>query len=78
MKKAKVDNRGVAEANAAVAAAQEAANNLAKNFKTDLTNENISNVVAGGTAADSAVAMEQGGRKKRSTGSLSSQLGINV
>lgn len=78
MKKAKVDNSGTEAANRAIAAANEASNNMARNFKVDLANENISNVVAGGSAADSAVALDQGSRKKRQAGGLASQLGINL
>lgn len=58
-------------------AAQAQASNLKTNFSTDLSNENLATVVAGGGAksADSVIA-EQASRKRRGTGGLASQLGI--
>lgn len=75
--KVSVDTSGMDAATAAVAAAQQAANNLSQNYKADLNNPNMANVVAGGSAADSAISLDQGMRKKRQ-GGLASQLGINV
>lgn len=77
MKIPKVDNTGVAAANAAVAAAQTAANNLQKNFATDLNTENVASVVAGGSA-ESAPTASSGQRRRPKGAGLSSQLGINV
>lgn len=77
MKTPKVDNTGVAQANAAVAEAQAAANNLQKNFATDLNTENVASVVAGGTAEATGTASSGQRRRPKGQG-LSSQLGINV
>ena len=77
MKTPKVDNTGVAAANAAVAEAQAAANNLQKNFAADLNTENIASVVAGGSA-EAAPTASSGQRRRPKGGGLSSQLGINV
>lgn len=68
--------RAQEQAAKAAAEAQLAANNLQANLAKDLKTENISQVVAGGSAA----ALEQAStlKKKRPTGSLSSQLGVNV
>lgn len=77
MKTPKVDNTGVAQANAAVAEAQAAANNLQKNFATDLNTENVASVVAGGSAEGASTASSGQRRRPKGQG-LSSQLGINV
>ena len=75
MKTPKVDTSGTKMAQEAAARAQEAANNLNKNFKADLSTENLTDVVAGGTA--DAMDLGIGGMKKRKpTGGLSSSLGI--
>lgn len=76
MKKVKVDNTGVAQANEAIAQAQTAAQNLSKNFAADLKTENVAQVTPGAGAED--VAAVQGTRKKRPTAGLASQLGVNV
>lgn len=76
MKKPKVDMRGVEAANKAIADAQQAAQNMQKNFSADLKNENIATVTPGGTAEVSPI--PSGVRKKRQGGGLSSQLGINL
>lgn len=79
MKLPKVDNSGVAAANAAVAQAQAAANNLQKNFATDLNTENVASVVAGGSAESASAPTASSGQRRRPKGAgLSSQLGINV
>lgn len=76
MKSPKIDTSGTERAQRAVAEAQAAANNLQKNFQTDLQTENITQVVAGGGAE---VANPESPQKRRRPGSgLSSQLGINV
>ncbi len=76
MKRPKVDTSGTEAAQKAVAEAQAAANNLNKNFKTDLQTENISNVVAGGSA-DLVGTEASTTRKRRQSGGLSSSLGIS-
>lgn len=76
MKSPKVDTSGTEAAQKAVAEAQAAANNLNKNFKTDLTTENLNNVVAGGSA-DLVGTEASTTRKRRPQGGLSSALGIN-
>lgn len=76
MKRPKIDTSGTEQAQAAVAAAQTAANNLQQNFAADLTNDNLSQVVAGGSAAEAGAV--PGSRKRRpGAGGLSSQLGIS-
>ena len=65
-----------AKAEAAQAAAQEAANNLQKNFAADLTTDNAAQVVAGGTAETTDMATATNPKKRRTAGSVSSQLGI--
>ena len=75
MKRPKVDNSGVERAQRATAAAQEAANALQENFQTDLKTENLTEVVPGEVeTADTSGTP----RRRRQTGGLSSQLGINV
>ena len=75
--KPEVDNSGVERANAAIAKAQEAANSLEKNFKADLSTDNVATVTPGGTAqaveASSSVA-----KRRRTPGGLASQLGIKL
>lgn len=57
--------------------AQAAANNMAKNFKADLTTENLATVIPGGTADEFET--NNPTRRRRNIGStLSSQLGINA
>lgn len=75
MKTPKVDTSGTKAAQEAVARAQEAANNLNKNFKADLGTENITNVVAGGSA-DAVDTATGSTRKRKATTGLSSSLGI--
>ena len=76
MKTPKIDNSGTERAQRAVAEAQAAANNLQKNFQTDLKTENLTQVTPG-AGAEAGVTDEAPKRKRRS-GGLSSQLGINV
>ena len=76
MKTPKVDTSGTEKAQKAIADAQAAATNLQKNFAADLTTENITQVTPGGTAEAQGVGSAT--RKKRPTGGLASQLGINV
>ena len=76
MKTPKIDTSGTERAQRAIAEAQAAANNLQKNFQTDLKTENMTQVVAGGGAE---VAGDESSPKRRRKGSgLSSQLGIDV
>ena len=76
MKTPKIDTSGTERAQRAIAEAQTAANNLQKNFQTDLKTENMTQVVAGGGAE---VAGDESSPKRRRKGSgLSSQLGIDV
>ena len=76
MKTPKIDTSGTERAQRAIAEAQAAANNLQKNFQTDLKTENLTQV-APGAGAEAGVTDEVPKRKRRS-GGLSSQLGINV
>ena len=70
-----MDTSGTEAAQRAIAEAQTAATNLNKNFKTDLSPENITNVVAGGSA-DTIGADVAGMRKRKQASGLSSALGI--
>ena len=76
MKSPKVDTSGTEAAQRAIAAAQAAATNLQRNFQADLKNENVTQVSAGGTAE--AIQDTNSVRRKKPTGGLASQLGINV
>ena len=76
MKKPKIDTSGTERAQRAIAEAQAAANNLQKNFQTDLTTENLTQVTPG--AGAEAGVTDEAPRRKRRSGGLSSQLGINV
>jgi hypothetical protein len=79
MQSPKIDTSGQEAASRAIADAQTAANNLKTNFAADLTNDNLTQVVAGGSAtANDASVTSSGTRKRRSGDSLSSQLGISV
>ena len=60
----------------AQAQAQEAANNLQKNFAVDLNADNAAQVVASGTADAMDTGVGTSTKKKRPTGTVSSQLGI--
>ena len=60
----------------AQAQAQEAANNLQKNFAADLSLDNAAQVVASGTAAERDTGVGTSTKKKRPSGTVSSQLGI--
>lgn len=77
MKSPNVDTRGTEAAQRAVAEAQQVANNLQRNFATDLNNENITSVVSAGSADAQGVPTTAKKRKSAGAG-LSSQLGINV
>lgn len=76
MKSPKIDTSGTERAQRAIAEAQAAANNLQKNFQTDLRNENLTQVTPG-AGAEAAVADEAPKRRRRA-GGLSSQLGIDI
>ena len=60
----------------AQAQAQEAANNLQKNFAADLSLDNAAQVVASGTADAMDTGVGTSTKKKRPSGTVSSQLGI--
>ena len=60
----------------AQAQAQEAANNLQKNFAADLSTDNAAQVVASGTADAMDTGVGKSTKKKRPAGTVSSQLGI--
>lgn len=76
MKSPKIDTSGTERAQRAVAEAQAAANNLQKNFQTDLKTENMTQVVAGDGYAE--LSNPGSTSKRRRQGGLASQLGINV
>ena len=74
MKTPKIDTSGTERAQRAIADAQAAANNLQKNFQTDLKAENLTQVTPGAEA----VVTDEAPKRKRQSGGLSSQLGISV
>lgn len=76
MKSPKIDTSGTERAQRAIAEAQAAANNLQKNFQTDLKTENLTQVTPGASA--DAVSTDETPKRKRQGSGLSSQLGINV
>ena len=79
MKRPKVSKSAQAAqvaAERAQAQAQEAANNLQKNFAADLSLDNAAQVVASGTAAEMDTGVGTSTKKKRPSGTVSSQLGI--
>jgi len=76
MKTPKIDNSGTERSQRAIAEAQAAANNLQKNFQTDLKTENLTQVTPG--AGADAVSTDETPKRKRQGSGLSSQLGINV
>ena len=76
MKTPKIDTSGTERAQRAVAEAQAAANNLQKNFQADLKAENLTQVTPG--AGAEAGMTDEAPKRKRQSGGLSSQLGINL
>lgn len=76
MKTPKIDTSGTERAQRAIAEAQAAANNLQKNFQTDLKTENLTQVTPG--AGADVVSTDETPKRKRQGSGLSSQLGINV
>ena len=74
MKTPKIDTSGTERAQRAIAEAQAAATNLQKNFQTDLKAENLTQVTPGA----GAVVTGEAPKRKRQSGGLSSQLGINL
>lgn len=76
MKSPKIDTSGTERAQKAVAEAQAAANNLQKNFQTDLKTENLAQVTPG--AGADAMVPESAPKRRRQGSGLSSQLGINL
>lgn len=58
-------------------AAEEASQNMKTNFATDLKQENVGTVIAGGTADAVASSTDDLLKKKKGTG-LSAQLGLNA
>lgn len=76
MKTPKIDTSGTERAQRAIAEAQAAANNLQKNFQTDLKTENMTQVTPGASA--DVISTDEAPKRKRQGSGLSSQLGINV
>lgn len=76
MKSPKIDNSGAEAAQRAAAEAQRQANNLQKNFQTDLKTENITQVTPGNDGAD--ILSDSSAKRRRQGSGLASQLGINV
>ena len=74
----KVDNSGAEAAARATAEAQTVANNLQRNFATDLRSENLANIDAGGDAAAATGTGTETSRRKKAGGGLASQLGISI
>ena len=75
-KPSKSAERAQLAAEKAQAQAQEAANNLQKNFAADLNADNAAQVVASGTADAMDTGVGTSVKKKRPAGTVSSQLGI--
>lgn len=71
-----VDHSGTDLANQAIADAQTQANELQKNFSTDLSTNNLTQAVAGSDAQGSAMDMTNPLKRKRTGSGLSSALGI--
>lgn len=78
MKSPKVDTSGQKAAAQAAAEAQAAANNLQKNFAADLKTDNLTEVVAAGTADNVASVTDSALRKRKQPTGLSTQLGLNI
>lgn len=78
MKSPKVDTSGQEAAARAAAEAQAAANNLQKNFAADLKTDNLTEVVAAGTADNVATVTDNALRKRKQSAGLSTQLGLNI
>lgn len=76
MKAPKIDTSGTERAQRAIAEAQAAANNLQKNFQTDLKTENLTKVTPGASA--DVVSTDEAPKRKRTRSGLSSQLGIDI
>ena len=77
MKTPKVDTSGTERAQQAIADAQNAASNLQKNYKADLTTENLTQIAPGGGAADVGAMSPDTSRRRRQGSGLASQLGIS-
>lgn len=77
MKRPKIDTSGTERAQRAIAEAQAAANNLQKNFQTDLSIENLAQVTPGAGAGAEAAVADEAPKRRRRAGGLSSQLGID-
>ena len=75
MKKPKIDTSGTERAQQAIAEAQAAANNLQQNFQADLKTENLTQVTPG-TGAEGVP--DEAPKRRRRSGGLSSQLGIDA
>lgn len=80
MKSPRIDDGGAAaRAEQSRIQAEQASQNLKKNFAQDLTQENIGQVVAGGSAATSDMgSLVDSSLKKKQKQSLSTSLGINA
>lgn len=75
MKGPSIDNSGYERAQRAIAEAQAAANNMQKNFQTDLKTENLTTVTPG-AAADITTDSSTARRRKPQAG-LASSLGLD-
>lgn len=80
MKSPKINDGGAAaRAEQSRIQAEQASQNLKKNFAQDLNQENIGQVLAGGSAAAAdATTMVDSSLKKKQKQNLSTSLGINV
>lgn len=80
MKSPKIDDGGAAaRAEESRIKAEQASQNLKKNFAQDLTQENIGQVVAGGSAsANDLGTMVDSSLRKKQKQNLSTSLGINA
>lgn len=75
---AKKARKAQERAEAARLAAEKATQNMQANFATDLRNENVGTVLAGGTADVVADETSDLLKKKKKAATVSSTLGINV
>jgi len=80
MKSPRIDDGGAAaRAEQSRIQAEQASQNLKKNFAQDLTQENIGQVIAGGTASATDVGtLVDSSLKKKKVQNLSTSLGINA
>lgn len=76
MRSPRIDTSGTERAQRAISEAQAAANNLQKNFQTDLKTENLAQVKPG--AGADVGSTDETPKRKRTRSGLSSQLGIDI